>query len=93
MFALVNAIFLTIAMIIDNLLGTSIPELGYGLFYVIYALAVFIPSLSLTVRRLHDVGKSGWMLFIILIPFVGAIWFLVLTIIDSNIGENQFGTN
>jgi len=46
-----------------------------------------------SVRRLHDVGKSGWMLLIGLIPLVGAIWLLVLMVTDSVPGENQYGQN
>jgi uncharacterized membrane protein YhaH (DUF805 family) len=45
------------------------------------------------VRRLHDVGRSGWMILVTLIPLIGLIWLLVLLIIDSNPGENQYGPN
>lgn len=93
MFFLFNMIFAFLAAIIDNVVGTASPELGYGVFYGIYALAMFIPGLAVGVRRLHDVGKSGWMLLIALIPLVGAIWLLVLMVTDSNPGENQYGQN
>ena len=93
MFTLFNIIFAIVAMIIDNVVGTASPELGYGVFYGLYALAVFIPGLAVAVRRLHDVGKSGWMILIALIPLIGAIWLLVLMVTDSNPGENQYGQN
>jgi len=93
MFALFNIIFLIAAMIIDNVAGTTIGELPYGLFYFIYALAVIIPGLAVSVRRLHDVGKSGWFYLIILIPIVGAIWILILFFTDGVIGQNEYGTN
>ncbi len=93
MFALFNIIFLIVAMIIDNILGTTIEGGGYGLFYFLYALAVLIPGLAVAVRRLHDVGKSGWMILIGLIPIIGWIWLLVLMVIDSKPGENQYGPN
>ena len=80
-------------MIIDNVIGVASPELGYGIIYVLYALVMFIPYIAVSVRRLHDVGKSGWMFFILLIPIIGAIWFLVLLVTDSNPGENPYGTN
>jgi len=83
----------TLAVIIDNVVGTAGPELGYGIFYVIYALAMFIPGLAVGVRRLHDVGKSGWMLLIALIPLIGAIWLLVLMVTDSQQGTNKWGEN
>ena len=93
MFFLFNMIFAFLAAIIDNVVGTASPELGYGVFYGIYALAMFIPGLAVGVRRLHDVGKSGWMMFIALIPLIGAIWLIVLMVTDSNSGENQYGQN
>ena len=93
MFVLFNMIFAFIAMIIDNVIGTASPELGYGIIYGLYALVMIIPGIAVTVRRLHDVGKSGWMYLIVLIPFIGAIWLLVLLVTDSNTGENPYGTN
>jgi len=93
MFALFNVIFLIIAMLIDNVAGLTFGALPYGVFYSIYALAVLIPGLAVAVRRLHDVGKSGWMILIAFIPVIGAIWLLVLTVTDSNPGENQYGAN
>ena len=93
MFALFNIIFFIVAMILDNVLGTAIEGVGYGLFYFLYTLAVLIPGLAVSVRRLHDVGKSGWMILIVLIPIIGWIWLLVLMVTDSNPGENQYGPN
>ncbi|MBC7195893.1 MAG: DUF805 domain-containing protein [Deferribacterales bacterium] len=93
MFTLFNIIFAIVAMIIDNVVGTASPELGYGVFYSLYGLATFIPGLAVSVRRLHDVGKSGWMILIALIPLIGAIWLLVLMVTDSNPGENKYGQN
>ena len=93
MFSLFNLIFLIVAIILDNVLGTAIGEVGFGLFYFLYLLAVLIPSIAVTVRRLHDVGKSGWMLLISLIPIIGAIWLFVLYVTDSNPGENLYGPN
>jgi len=80
-------------MILDNVLGIAMAEIGYGPLYGLYALAMLIPGLAVSVRRLHDVGKSGWMLLIALIPLIGAIWLLVLMLTDSNPGENQYGSN
>jgi len=93
MFALFNIIFTLIAMGLDNILGTTAGMLPYGVFYFIYMLAVFIPGLAVGVRRLHDVGKSGWMLLIAIIPIIGPIWLLVLMVSDSKPGENRHGLN
>lgn len=100
-FVLFNMIFGIIAMLIDNLLGSTFKidspagliDLHYGYVYVLYILAIFIPGLAVAVRRLHDVGKSGVFLLIAFIPLVGAIWLLVLFFTDSQFGENKWGPN
>lgn len=94
MFVLFNVIFAIILMVLDNVLGINYDsEILYGPLYTIYALAIIIPSLAVLVRRLHDIGKSGWWFFISLIPLVGAIWLFVLIVTDSQPGENQWGPN
>lgn len=92
-FTLFNIIFAILAMILDNVLGIAIEGIGYGPIYILYALATFVPGLAVLVRRLHDVGKSGWMYFIALIPIIGAIWLLVLLFTDSQQGDNKWGAN
>lgn len=93
MFVLFNMIFANVATILDNVLGIAMEGIGYGPLYGLYVLAMLIPGLAVAVRRLHDVGKSGWMILIALIPLIGSIWFLVLMVTDSNAGENQYGQN
>ncbi|MGG7036757.1 MAG: DUF805 domain-containing protein, partial [Flavobacterium sp.] len=56
-------------------------------------LLVFLPGLSVSVRRLHDVGKSGWFFFIVLIPIVGPIWLLILLFTAGDQGENKYGSD
>ena len=93
-FALFNVIFSLVATILDHVLGIALEGLGYGpLLYSLYSIVVFIPGLAVLVRRLHDVGKSGWMFFIALIPIIGAIWLLVLLATDSEAGSNKWGEN
>jgi uncharacterized membrane protein YhaH (DUF805 family) len=96
-YTLVLVIIFVVAMILDNILGTTFKmgeiDLGYGYSYVLVTLATFVPSLATVVRRLHDVGKSGWFYFIILIPIVGAIWLIVLLCTDSVSGPNKWGPN
>ena len=93
MFILFNIIFGGIAMILDSVFGIAIEGVGYGPLYGVYAWVLFIPGLAVVVRRLHDIGKSGWMLLITLIPLIGAIWLLVLLLTDSNPEENLYGAN
>ena len=100
-FVLFNLIFAIVASIIDNLLGTTVKletlqgavPLPYGYVYIIYGLFTLVPGLALSVRRLHDVGKSGWFIFILLIPIIGVIWFIVLFCTDSVPGANSYGPN
>ena len=93
MFNLFNFIFAVVTMILDNLFGLTFDLAPYGSIYALYALCVFIPSFAVSVRRLHDVGKSGWMILISIIPIVGAIWLLVLFLTDSDPDENEYGQN
>ncbi|MCX6702562.1 MAG: DUF805 domain-containing protein [Candidatus Wolfebacteria bacterium] len=93
----ISAISAIIGFVASNMLGLAIGGLidSFIKFVVtlLYCLAVFIPGLAVAVRRLHDVGKNGWMLLIALIPIIGAIWLIVLLATDSNPGENKYGPN
>ena len=85
--------------VVDMVAGTPVLiDLGddfsnWGLLYTLYFLAIIIPIWSLSVRRLHDIGKSGWnilwgLTIIGLIPLF--IWWYF---IDSQVGENKYGAN
>lgn len=93
MFFLFNIIFGVIIMLLDRAFGITFKEIGYGPLYMLYTLALFVPGLAVAVRRLHDIGKSGWMVLIVFIPLIGAIWLIVLLATDSVPGENQYGPN
>lgn len=67
--------------------------LTLGLLSLIYSLAVLIPGIAVTVRRLHDIGRSGWWLLIGLVPVVGVIVLFVFTLLDSQPDANQYGPN
>lgn len=60
---------------------------------VLYALATFIPSLAVTVRRLHDSDKSGFAYLFVLIPFVGGLILFILLLLDGSPGSNKYGQN
>ena len=68
-------------------------KLGLPVLSSVYSLALFIPSLAVTVRRLHDLDKSGFWILIGLIPVVGWIWILVLLVSRGTAGENNFGAD
>lgn len=90
-FILFNAIFAIAAMILDYRLGFTIEDLGYGPLYLVYALATLIPGLAVTVRRLHDVGKSGWYFLFGFIPLVGGLILLYFAIMPGDPGHNEYG--
>ena len=73
-------------VIVSIILGLFSPAL-LGL----YVLASLIPLCSLTVRRLHDVNKSGYYLLISFIPYVGSILLLLLLVQSGNLQANQYG--
>lgn len=90
-FFLFNIIVIIVLGAIDLTTGG---ESGVGfLLGIIYQLAVLIPSTAVTVRRLHDTGRSGWWLLISLVPVIGGIVLIVFALIDSESGENQYGGN
>ncbi len=55
------------------------------------SLGLLIPSIAVTVRRLHDTNRTGWWIFISLIPVIGGLWLLVLTVLDGTPATNRFG--
>ena len=94
MFILFNMIFAIGASIGDNLLGlnfTTSSGYTYGWIHLLYTLVVMIPGLAVLIRRLHDRGKSGGVIFISFIPIAGAIYLLVLLCQDGDKGENAYG--
>ena len=64
-----------------------------NIMVTIFYLIMLVPNLSVSVRRLHDIGKSGWWLFIGLIPLIGSLLLLVWSFMDSEPDENQYGEN
>ena len=90
MFALINFLICVVLVVIDVQSGLSNP-MGLGVLSGLYSLAVFVPSLAVSVRRLHDTDRSGWWLLILLVPLIGAIVFLVFMLLDSQPGENRHG--
>jgi uncharacterized membrane protein YhaH (DUF805 family) len=97
MWTLYYTIVLLFAMVLDNVLGLNFElfgqDLGYGWLYVTVAITHLIPGLGIVIRRLHDVGKSGWFYLIILIPLIGFIWVLVLFCTDGVQEDNKWGSN
>lgn len=86
MFFLFNFIIAIVLGVVDGVLGTMI--IG-----MLYSLAVLIPGIAVTFRRLHDIGKSAWWLLVLLVPIIGVIVILVFMFLAGEEGQNQYGPN
>ena len=73
MFVLVNVLISSLVRVFDSIMPTG----NYSI-YGLYTLILFVPGIAIAVRRLHDIGKSGWWMLIILIPVIGWIWLIIL---------------
>jgi len=74
--------------VVVTLIGLAVHS--HALIYL-YTLAVFMPSLGVAVRRLHDIDRSGWWVLISLVPIIGPIILIVLAATKGTSGENRFG--
>lgn len=83
--------YVVLANILISLV-TIIPYVGQ-VVGGLYAIAILVPTLALMVRRLHDLGKDWYYIFLLLIPLVGQIIMLVWFCTDSQVGANEFGEN
>lgn len=92
MFVLFNIIISVVLSIVDGMLGMSVAE-GVGLLGALYGLAVLLPGIGVSIRRLHDTNRSGWWLLIAFVPLIGFVVLLVFMVLDSTPGENRFGSN
>jgi uncharacterized membrane protein YhaH (DUF805 family) len=92
-FMLGNFIAVVVLTIVDMALGTFNEQAEIGLFGGIYLLAVLIPSIAVTVRRLHGTNRSAWWFLFNFIPVIGSIVIMVLAALDSQPGGNRFGPN
>jgi uncharacterized membrane protein YhaH (DUF805 family) len=89
-FYLFNILGVIVTLIVDGVLGLHLVGI-YGPFYLVFALASILPTLSVIVRRLHDIDRSGWWYWIALVPLVGFILLIVWWCKRGDDGENRFG--
>ncbi len=80
-------------VLINMIISVALSVLSFGILETLYALAVFIPSMAVSVRRLHDTGRSGWWLLVGLVPFIGILVLIYFFVLDSQPGSNQYGPN
>ncbi len=90
-FVLFNIIISVVLTVCDVFMGTYSAAASIGILTAIYTLAVLIPGIAVSVRRLHDTGRTGWWLLIVLVPLIGALVLLIFMLIDSQPGQNAYG--
>ena len=98
MFFLINVVILNVLSLIDT--GGFRATSGGGSFYAanslgllsgLYTLAVLLPSIAVTVRRLHDTDRTGWWILLGFIPIIGGIVLLVFYVLEGTRGPNRYG--
>jgi uncharacterized membrane protein YhaH (DUF805 family) len=60
---------------------------------ILYWFAILVPAIAVTVRRLHDTGRSGWWYFVAFVPFVGGFILLIFTLMEGTPGPNMYGSS
>lgn len=86
MFTLVASLIYLGLVVLGLAMDTELPEL-------LFALAILLPSWAVSVRRLHDTGRSGWWVLIGLVPCVGSIVMIIFAATEGERGENQYGAD
>ena len=91
--ALFYIILYIVAVILDTSFGLWNEEFGIGTFSSILGVALLIPIIAVSVRRLHDTNRVGWWYLIILVPLIGPIALFVMFCLKGTDGDNRFGTD
>ena len=86
-FYLFTALVVVAGLVLDAVLGTG------GLLYGLTVLGLFLPQLAVSVRRLHDIDRSGWAYLLYVIPFAGFILLIVFNTKEGQRGANRFGAD
>ena len=81
-----------VASVIDTAIFSTDMMTGVGPVSGIVTLALFLPGLSVWIRRLHDTDRTGWWVWIMLIPIVGAIVSLVFVLLPSKMGPTRWNS-
>ena len=89
LFCLIGELLL---LALDVTLDLYFPVIEYGLFSGLFSLATSVPLVAVITRRLHDIGKSGWLQLIILIPFIGFVVLLTFWLRASQPKTNEYGS-
>ena len=88
---LIVAVLVIPIIIISENGNDEVPMIIFGSLLAIYVLGTLIPTLGVTVRRLHDTDRSGWVILTRLIPYVGGFIMLFFTVSNGTKGANKYG--
>src|SRR5262245_16830278 len=89
-FVLFNTVIAVVLSVVDLMTGTVDDDVGIGLLGGLFLLASIVPSFAVSVRRLHDIGRTGWWVLLGVVPIVGTLVLLVFALLDSEPGANQY---
>lgn len=81
-------LFYILAVVAASIIGSA---LDTGVIYILAVLGLFLPSLAVAIRRLHDTGRTGWWVLIGIIPLIGFIVLLIFYLEQGDPGENEYG--
>ena len=93
MFTLFSTLISVGLAAVDVFSGLTNATGGINPLSTVYSMAVFLPTLAVSIRRLHDTNRSGWFLLLAFIPCIGAIILLVFYIEEGTKGSNKFGSD
>jgi uncharacterized membrane protein YhaH (DUF805 family) len=93
MFVLINCLIVVVLSVVDTVVGLFSLGNSIGALTGLYWLVVLVPSVAVTVRRLHDTDRSGWWALLALLPVLGTIVLFVFCVLDGTPGPNRFGEN
>jgi len=93
MFVLINCLIIVVLSVVDTVVGLFSLGNSVGALTGLYWLVVLVPSVAVTVRRLHDTDRSGWWALLALLPVLGTIVLFVFCVLDGTPGPNRFGEN
>ena len=95
MFTLFFMLFLLVPSFVFGLLIGMFPSdkvlISGGIILAAIYFIHLVPGLAVTVRRLHDTGKSGWLYLLVIIPYIGSLIIFIFTVIEGDKGDNKYG--
>jgi uncharacterized membrane protein YhaH (DUF805 family) len=93
LFFVLNMLVVLGLSVIDVVAGLFSKRLGLGLFGGVYSLLVLLPSIALSVRRLHDTERSAWWLLLFAVPLLGPLVLIVFYCLEGTRGDNAYGAD